>query len=206
MRLAAAAGWYWWLGGHKAEGIELLTAAANTPGEVSDEIRAMVYALAVTFITDGPSDQYQAEEWIHKAHRFTQRSQSRNPLLGLVAPLERMLQAPDDLLSAWEPLLDDQDPWLRVLARLHLGKMRIMLGQGERDADVYLEMALAEFRALGERWGISRTWRCVANGTSRPCGCWRQVRACADCRIDRNRMWPASNRPHGAGGGAGGLA
>ena len=30
-----------------------------------------------------------------------------------------------------------------------------MLGQGGRDADAYLEMALAEFRAIGERFGIS---------------------------------------------------
>ena len=99
--------------------------------------------------------QYQAEEWIHKAYRFSQRSQRRNPLLGLVVPLERMLQAPDAFLPAWEPLLDNEDPWVRALARLQLGKMRIMLGQGGRDADAYLEMALAEFRALGERWGIS---------------------------------------------------
>ena len=158
MRLAAAAGWYWWLGGHKAEGLELITAATNLPGEVSDEIRALVYALGVTFITDGPADQYQAEEWIHQAYRFTQRSRSRNPVLGFVGPLERMLQAPHEVLFAFEPLLTDDDPWVRALARLHLGKMRIMLGQGERDgrdADAYLEMALAEFRALGERWGIS---------------------------------------------------
>jgi tetratricopeptide (TPR) repeat protein len=52
-------------------------------------------------------------------------------------------------------LLDNEDPWVRALARLQLGKMRIMLGQGGRDADAYLEMALAEFRALGERFGIS---------------------------------------------------
>ena len=155
MRLAAAAGWYWWLGGHKAEGIELITAAANTPGEVSDEIRATVYALVVMFMTDGPADQYQAAEWIHQAYRFSQRSQRRNPLLGFVAPLERMLQAPHAFLPAWEPLLTDDDPWVRALARLQLGKMRIMLGQGGRDVDAYLEMALAEFRALGERWGIS---------------------------------------------------
>ena len=155
MRLAAGAGWYWWLSGHRAEGIELITAATNTPGEVSDEIRAMVYALGVTFMTDGPSDQYQAEEWIHQAYRFSQRSQCRHPALGFVAALERMLQGPDALLPAFEPLLDDGDPWVRALARLQLGKMRIMLGQGGRDADVYLEMALAEFRALGERWGIS---------------------------------------------------
>jgi hypothetical protein len=44
---------------------------------------------------------------------------------------------------------------VRALARLHLGKMRIVLGHSGRDADAYLEMALAEFRALGERWGIS---------------------------------------------------
>ena len=155
MRLAAGAGWYWWLGGHKAEGIELITAAATTLGEAADEVRAMVYALVVMFMTDGLGDQYQAEEWIHEAYRLSQRSQHRNPLLGLIAPLERMLQAPDAFLPAFEPLLDNEDPWVRALARLHLGKMRIMLGQGGRDADAYLEMALAEFRVLGERWGIS---------------------------------------------------
>jgi len=155
MRLAAAAGWYWWLGGHRAEGMELITAATETPGEVTDEIRAMVYALVVHFVSSGRGDEHQAAEWIHKAYRFSQRSQSRNPLLGLVVPLERMLQAPDTFLPAWEPLLANEDPWVRALARLQLGKLRIQLGQGRRDADAYLEMALAEFRAIGERFGIS---------------------------------------------------
>jgi hypothetical protein len=105
MRRAAGAGWYWWLGGHKGEGIELLTAATETPGEVTDEVRATVYALVVLFVSgSGRSDEHQAAEWIHKAYRFSQRSQSRDPRLGLIAPLERMLQAPEDLLSAWEPL------------------------------------------------------------------------------------------------------
>ena len=155
MRLAAGAGWYWWLGGHRAEGIELIAAATTIPGEVADEIRAMVYALVVMFVSSGRGDQYQAAEWIHEAYRFSQRSQRRNPLLGLVVPLERMLQAPDAFLPAWESLLDNEDPWVRALARLQLGKMRIVLGQGGRDADAYLETALAEFRAIGERWGIS---------------------------------------------------
>jgi len=155
MRLAAGAGWYWWLGGHRAEGFELLTAAANTPGEVTDDIRAMAYALVVLFVSSGRHDEHQAAEWIHKAYLFSQRSQSRNPLLELVVPLERMLQAPDAFLPAWELLLASEDPWVRALARLQLGKMRIMLGQDGRDADAYLEMALAEFRALGERFGIS---------------------------------------------------
>ena len=155
MRLAAAAGWYWWLGGHRAEGIELITAAASLPGEVSDEIRAIVYAFVVMFLTSGRGDEHQAEEWIHQAYRFSQRSQRRHPAQALVMPLERMLQAPDAFLPAWESLLDDEDPWVRALARLQLGKMRIMLGQGGRDADAHLEKALAEFLALGERFGIS---------------------------------------------------
>jgi predicted ATPase/DNA-binding SARP family transcriptional activator len=155
MRLAAAAGYFWWLGGHKAEGMELITAATKMPGEVPDEIRAMVYALVVLFVTSGRSDEHQAEEWIHKAHRFSRRGHGRYPVLRLVAPLERILQGPDAFLPAFEPLLDDEDPWVRALGRLQLGKMRIMLGQGGRDADAYLEKALAEFRALGERFGIS---------------------------------------------------
>ncbi|MDX6342179.1 MAG: hypothetical protein QOH87_2317, partial [Trebonia sp.] len=155
MRLAAGAGWYWWLGGHKAEGNELITAATTIPGEVADEIRAMVYALITMFLNSGRGDQHQVAEWIHEAYRFSQRSQHRNPLLGLIAPLERMLQAPDAFLPAWEQVLENEDPWVRALARLQLGKMRIMIGEGGQDADEYLKMALGEFRALGERFGIS---------------------------------------------------
>jgi predicted ATPase/DNA-binding SARP family transcriptional activator len=158
MRLAAGAGWYWWLGGHKTEGMELLTAAARAPeapGEVTDEARATVYGLLVQFVSAGRGDEHQAAAWIHEAYRFSQGSQLRHPAPRVVVALERMLQAPEAVLTAWELLLGDEDPWVRAIARLQLGKMRIMLGQGGREADAYLETALAEFRALGERFGIS---------------------------------------------------
>ncbi|OLF14829.1 BTAD domain-containing putative transcriptional regulator [Actinophytocola xanthii] len=155
MRLAVGSGWYWWLAGHKTEGLELIIAATRTPGEVPDDVRAVVYALVVHFMTTGPSGEHQVAEWIHEAYRLSRHSRSRHPLMGLIAPLERMLQAPDSSLLAFESLLDDEDPWVRAIARLHLGKMRVMLGQGGREADEYLERALAEFRALGERFGIS---------------------------------------------------
>jgi predicted ATPase/DNA-binding SARP family transcriptional activator len=155
MRLAAAAGMYWWLSGHKAEGSELITAATTLPGEVADEIRAMAYAFVVMFLSSGRRDEHQAEEWIHEAYRLSLRSQHGSPLLALIAPLEHMLRAPDSFLPAFEQVLDNVDPWVRALARLQLGKMRIVLGQGGQDADTHLEMALAEFRAIGERWGMS---------------------------------------------------
>ncbi|MEU6537817.1 BTAD domain-containing putative transcriptional regulator [Streptomyces sp. NPDC047000] len=153
MRLAAGAGWYWWLSGHRTEGMELITAATRTPGEVTDEVRAMAYALLVQFVSDGRGDEREAATWIREAHRLGLRSSSRSPLMGLVGALERLLRAPGP--SAFEPLLGSEDPWVRALARLQTGKMRIVLGQGGRDADAYLEAALAEFRVIGERFGIS---------------------------------------------------
>jgi hypothetical protein len=155
MRLAAGAGWYWYLAGHKVEGNELTVAATKLPGEVPDDLRAMVYGLVVNFVTSGVGgDEHAAREWIHQAFRYSQRSGSRYPLLVLLTPLERMLRSPSELLPAWEALLDEEDPWIRALGRLQLGKMRIVLGEGGTEADEHLELALAEFRALGERFGI----------------------------------------------------
>ncbi|WP_218022227.1 BTAD domain-containing putative transcriptional regulator [Nocardia amamiensis] len=163
MRLAAAAGWYWWLSGHKAEGMELVTAAADASGDVDDATRATVYGLAVHFVSSGRNDEYQVEEWIHKAYRFSRGIRAGHPALAFVSALERLLQGPDEYLPAFEALLTDDDPWVRALARLQLGKMRIVLGREGRDADAYLETALAEFRALGERWGISFALTELAN-------------------------------------------
>ena len=155
MQLGAAAGWYWWLSGHRAEGMELLIAATELPGEVSAEIRAAVYALMVNFVTSGRGDEHQAAEWIRLAYEYSREGRDGHPLIKFVVPLQRMLDAPEEALPGWEALLDDEDPWARALARLLLGKMRILFGQDGRDADGYLETALAEFRATGERYGTS---------------------------------------------------
>ncbi|MFF9162587.1 BTAD domain-containing putative transcriptional regulator [Streptomyces longwoodensis] len=158
MRLAAGAGWYWWLSGHKAEGVELLTAAATAPGPADDEVRAMTYALVVLFVSGGRGDEHHAERWIHEAYRLAHDgggNGSRYPLLRLVTPLERLLREPHAALAAFEPLLDDEDPWVRALGRWHLGKMRVALGRGGPEAEAHLEDAVAAFRALGERYGLS---------------------------------------------------
>jgi predicted ATPase len=154
MRFAAFAGWYWWLSGHKAEGNEMIMAATETPGEVTDEIRAIVYALVVLFLGSGPGDEHRAKEWIHETYRLSKHLENPSPFLQLVDPLECMLRSPGDFLPAWEPLLDSEDPWVRALGRLQLGKMRVVLGHSGREADEYLEQALIEFRVIGERFGI----------------------------------------------------
>ncbi|HEY3560689.1 MAG TPA: BTAD domain-containing putative transcriptional regulator [Kribbella sp.] len=156
MRLAAAAGWYWWLAGHKVEGNEFLMAAPAVPGDVPDETRAVVYAFVTGFMTSGRGrDQYNAEDWIRKAAEVARRVESPHPAVTMSTALERLLQGPEAFVSAFEPLLTADDPWVRALARLQTGKMRIMLGDGDRDADDALRTALEEFRVVGERWGMS---------------------------------------------------
>ncbi len=154
MRLAAATGWYWWLGGRRTEGLDLLIAAADLPGDVPDEVRALTYGFVVLFVTSGQGDEHVGAEWIRKAYQFGQRSSGGNPLLEFAVPLQRMLDAPDEVLPAIESLLDSVDPWVRAMARWQLAKMRSLLGQGGQDVEAQLELALAEFRTLGERFGI----------------------------------------------------
>ncbi|MBF6171933.1 BTAD domain-containing putative transcriptional regulator [Nocardia blacklockiae] len=155
LRLAAAAGWYWWLGGYKAEGEELVTAAADLPGEVDDGTRATVYGLVVHFGSSGRNGEAQVEKWIRKAYEVSRGVRAEHPATAFLPALERLLHGPSEYLPAFEALLTDDDPWVRALARLQLGKMRVVLGRVGPETDGYFETALTEFRALGERWGIS---------------------------------------------------
>ncbi|GAA0413981.1 BTAD domain-containing putative transcriptional regulator [Microbispora corallina] len=164
MRLAGAVGWYYFLSGHRTEGTELSIAAAALPGEVSDEVRALACAIVTVFVTSGPGgDQYQAREWIQEAYRCTPSSGYRNPLLGFVVPMERMLREPPEFLSAFDPLVVGDDPWVRAQARLSRGRLRLTLGSDETDVDADVEIALAEFRTLGDRWGISSALTLLAD-------------------------------------------
>ncbi|PZG36678.1 AfsR family transcriptional regulator [Spongiactinospora gelatinilytica] len=162
MRLVVPAGWYWFLSGHKAEGTELCVAVASLDGEVPDELRAMAYFTVTVFVSAGYGDEYQAQEWIHEAYRFTRRGDYRNPLLGFVGLLERMLREPTAFLPAFEPLIADADPWVRAQARLTRGRMRLTYGLDTTGMDLDLDIALSEFRALGDRYGISLALTYVA--------------------------------------------
>jgi predicted ATPase len=156
MRLAAAAGWYWWFAGHKVEGNEFLMAVVAMPGEVPEEVRAVVYAFVTGILTSGRGrDENNAQDWIRKAAEISRRIDNPHPAVTMSQALEQLLEGPGSFVSAFEELLSEDDPWVRALARLQTGKMRIMLGDGDRDADVALETALEEFRAIGERWGMS---------------------------------------------------
>lgn len=114
----------------------------------------MTYGMVVLYVTSGRGDEHLGAEWIHKAYRFSRQSRHDHPMLAFAAPLERLLQAPEEAVTAFEPLLDSADPWVRAMGRWQGAKMRSMFGQGGQEVEARVKQALAEFRALGERFGI----------------------------------------------------
>ncbi|MFD7263288.1 BTAD domain-containing putative transcriptional regulator [Streptomyces sp. NPDC059874] len=162
VRLVAAAGWYWWLAGHKADGAELAARALALPtpdGSQEDEPRAVACALAVLFASAGLGDERQTAELLNEGVLLAARTGSRHPVVRFLGPMDRMLRsaargetAP---AGAWDRMLGDEDPWVR--AQGLLGGARSLLGAGgpPAEAEAAIEAALAAFRGIGERWGIS---------------------------------------------------
>ncbi|GAB3995814.1 hypothetical protein GCM10029992_14070 [Glycomyces albus] len=119
-------------------------------------MRALAYAIVTLFLTSGAGgDQYRAQEWILQTYRLARRSETGHPLLRTVGPLERMLREPTEFLSSFTVLIDDDDPWVRAGARLGRGRMRLTFGGDETGVDDDIEVALAQFRRIGDRWGVS---------------------------------------------------
>ncbi|MFA7762032.1 BTAD domain-containing putative transcriptional regulator [Streptomyces sp. NRRL S-448] len=172
VRLVAAAGWYWWLGGHKADGAELAARALALPApdgadgadgndgaDGDDEARAVACALAVLFATAGLGDDRRTGELLRQGVLLAGRSGSRHPVVRFLEPLERLLRSADrgeaPPPDAWAGLLADEDPWVRAQARLEGAKTLLGAGGPPAEAEASIEAALAGFRGLGERWGIS---------------------------------------------------
>ena len=153
-RLVAAAGWYWWLSGHKGEGIELAIEALGVPGGPDDEARVTAYAMVAFLATTGLGGLEQAEPWIRMAQKLARGLDNPGPLLRYVVVMAELIRSEHPagvtLEELMQPLMRDEDPWVRAVARLSRNRM---IRAGEQEADI--QQALAEFRAMGERWGIS---------------------------------------------------
>jgi predicted ATPase len=171
VRLVAAAGWYWWLGGHKAAGAELIMQALAVPGEGDAEHLAVANAMLALFDTAGLGDERQVEGSLRTAQRLAEQTGSRHPVLRFLEPLARLVQSatdgtpvPADVLDS---LLDDEDPWLRAQALLNRARMLLSAGGPHTQAQADIETALAAFRAIGERWGTAFALTSLAEQVAR---------------------------------------
>lgn len=158
VRLAAASGWYWWLGGHQAEGAELTARAMALPGPADDGARAVACAISVLLATAGLGDERRIGDLLATARDLGRRTGDSHPLVRFLAPMDRVRAGADDLegpARAWAELLDDPDPWVRASARLEGARALVNVGGPPAEAETRIRQALAGFRAIGERWGTS---------------------------------------------------
>ena len=202
VRLVAATGWYWWLhwalSGHKAEGAQLAAQALALPGPVDDNIRATACAIAAQFEFNGLGDEHRAKDWIATAHQLSHATERPHPVLRLIGPLERMLSSARASTAPpveAKELFTDEDPWVRAMARLNRALTLINVGRPHPEAHHDLETALTEFRAIGERWGITSsltslaglaTWR---GDLTTAIACYEQAIAVITEAVDSQDAW-----------------
>jgi tetratricopeptide (TPR) repeat protein len=158
LRLAAALGWFWALRGHHPEAAGWLGEALAVPGEARQDTRALAHAFhALHSVASGQiptakqafADALRASEGLDPL--------AVHPLLRMIEPIDAAIG--DDYAAAnagMTCLLDDADQWTRACALFARSQLADNAGQAAAvEAD--LVAAHQEFRAVGDRWGLSAT-------------------------------------------------
>ncbi|MBS2535448.1 winged helix-turn-helix domain-containing protein [Catenulispora sp. NF23] len=170
LRLCGALVWFWWLRGHRLEayqwaGQAIASAAEQVPAGAARAYAASVFATHLaTFVhpTDFSAVTAEPERLAEMAARF----QDLLALARAEGPVHPMLEVSGAMLTAmagdrdralrWlDGCVAAPDPWLAAAGRMMRGNLRIMLARPDL-AGPDLQAAVAGFRALGERWGLSQ--------------------------------------------------
>ncbi|SMD14833.1 BTAD domain-containing putative transcriptional regulator [Kibdelosporangium aridum] len=144
LRLVGATGWYWWLSGRHAKGLELTKAALNLPGAADEEARAVAYTVGALLLLATQDNWPDTTTFFQAAQQFS--GPTKSPLLRLVKPLSQVLAGEREELP-------EDDGWVRAAA--HLLRAAAFLSRGDRQDEIEsdLEHAVTGFREIGDRWG-----------------------------------------------------
>ncbi|WP_420847401.1 ATP-binding protein, partial [Nonomuraea zeae] len=175
LRLIAALAMYWWLSGRRGQvtghAVRLLDALGPEPpaGLAVEYVMAVLHA-----VPDAGSPHWERAREIVDALDRPTRHPFGSALWGMVAG------PPEPELAERRRLVLGADPWSRALARFSNALLALLSGSvGEADRE--LESALADFSALGERWGkaqaldwlaLTASWR---GEWARAMELWRQA-------------------------------
>ncbi|MCE6997583.1 AfsR family transcriptional regulator [Saccharothrix sp. S26] len=155
LRLAADLGWPWWLRGLRSEGAALAAEVVRAVGPTPPEGLAEEYVLCLVNAssaglaglpgTPSPRDPLPAGLVGPPARPFL------TVLWGMAHGVPQVDVAG---LAVVRERLVGSDPWSRALDRLGAGMQHRYAGRLSRAREEYAA-ALAGFRAVGERWGMS---------------------------------------------------
>jgi predicted ATPase len=152
-RLVGAMIWYWMLVGNSDEAMLWLRNAAALPAE--RESPATVGVRLATFLGENLSHLSRERFDVYWEGCRRAGVPERYPVAALVEPIVRIRQGDvDGALASARRIGEHRDPWARAAGRLAVCVVAVHMADVET-ADVELHAALAEFRALGERWGIA---------------------------------------------------
>ena len=160
VRYVAALGWYWFLRGRRIEGEQLAGEAVAVPGEGPAQARALAclyWLLGAIGNGERPDLPRLRERLMMALDAAAGLGEEAHPLLRLASPSLFLFEGRvEEALAELGRHEAVRDPWLRAIGRTVRGHALINLGRGERVEEIFAE-ALTEFRALGERWGLSLT-------------------------------------------------
>jgi predicted ATPase/DNA-binding SARP family transcriptional activator len=162
VRYVAALGWYWFLRGQRTEGEQLAAEAVALPGEGPAHARALAYMywlLGAFGGGDRPVDKQELRQRLALALEASAAidQDELHPVLHIAPMGLQIFDGQVDLaLEKLSVLESARDPWLRALSRTMRGHALMNLGRVD-DIEEIFRGALAAFRVLGERWGLSLT-------------------------------------------------
>ncbi|MFD1935313.1 BTAD domain-containing putative transcriptional regulator [Nonomuraea mangrovi] len=160
VRMCGALTWYWWLCGYRAEGEAWSAQVIELAGGDPPEGLAAAYASCMFGIGTGHIGRLLSEpdsllEVVAELERVVAQARAEGPvhpmlLLGR-AVMAAMTRQDDRLAELLAEYVAAEDPWLASAALMVRGGWRSADPTAEED----LERAVAGFRRLGDRWGLS---------------------------------------------------
>jgi predicted ATPase len=159
LRFVRALGYYWVQLGHgEGDGLAravLALTPPDPPTKVTAEARVICAMLAAGWSYDLESVKDQLIEAVAGIAAWADEPGSLHPLAAMGEPL--LLQftgGRDQVQAVYERYAAARDPWLRAMGRFYRAQNASELGRLD-GVEEELLVALREFRAIGERWGIA---------------------------------------------------
>ncbi len=152
---------YWTFTGRNADTATWLNLALGAKGAVDEASRLVAESFLILSLisADTVSDSAEVEASFARMHTLSERldtTESTHPMLALLRPVVAMFsdRGARRTLELADEGLTSSDPWIAAAARL----LRAAVKENQGDVEamrIDAEIALEQFRAIGERWGIA---------------------------------------------------
>ncbi len=156
LRLVPLLAMYWWMRGRRFEGAGLsLAVVSRTPPELREEYVEEFLVCVLGALSGHPDESL--EQYLPLVRRYAADGDwsPRNPMLVMLMGVVAGPPGDDDeLIGRGEGLLAAGDAWAWALLPMGMG-LRSMMAGDLTAAEEGLRDGAAQFRALGERWGLS---------------------------------------------------